>query len=378
MTATLEPSTVTWDSVLAELAQRRSEFHAQHYVPRDFVEKFIPLGVFRAAAPIRFGGEPIPPAQFLQLIERVARVDGSTGWIIAFASSLTYLGALPLDTQAEIYRDGPDIVWAGGLFPMQPAPLRDGRYVIKGRWKYASGCMGADYVGVGLRDESAGGKPRAAVLRPDQVTFVDDWDVTGMAASGSFDVIVENVEVPQEWTFVRGGGETFIDDPLYRYPLIAYQAQAHAAVGLGVAQAALDQVRAAGSRTGVTGAPPLAARAYYRTEFAKAYVALNSARSFYLDVADEVWQTVVAGDPASDEQIARMRLSAANIADTAADVVGRLCAVSGAAIINNGHPMQLLRQDAIVPQLHATLGQAMYDGAGSVLLGQEPVIPGFL
>ncbi|MEV7017084.1 hypothetical protein [Streptomyces sp. NPDC093991] len=169
-----------------------------------------------------------------------------------------------------------------------------------------------------------------------------------------------------------------VDEPLYRYPLIGLQAQVHSAVGLGVARAALNHVREAGARTGITGAPPLADRAYYRTTFARAYAALHSARSFYLDVADEVWQAVVAGDEPSPEQLARIRLSAANVADVSAQVVHDLCSISGAGIISNDHPMQVLRQDALVPQLHATLGQAMYDGAGAVLMGRPPTVPGFL
>ncbi|WP_198602625.1 acyl-CoA dehydrogenase family protein [Streptomyces sp. DH-12] len=159
-----------------------------------------------------------------------------------------------------------------------------------------------------------------------------------------------------------------VDEPLYRYPLIGLQAQVHSAVGLGVARAALNHVREAGARTGITGAPPLADRAYYRTTFARAYAALHSARSFYLDVADEP----------SPEQLARIRLSAANVADVSAQVVHDLCSISGAGIISNDHPMQVLRQDALVPQLHATLGQAMYDGAGAVLMGRPPTVPGFL
>ncbi|MEV0634803.1 acyl-CoA dehydrogenase family protein [Streptomyces sp. NPDC050619] len=369
-------ASATWDSVLAELAERREEFHAQGYVPRDFIEKFKPLGVYRAAAPKRFGGEPLPPAEFIGIVERVAKVDGSAGWVVAFASALTYLGALPIDTQAEIYRDGPDVVYAGGLFPMQPAAETGKGFLVGGRWKFASGCMGADLIGVGLLDEASEGRPRVGLLHKPQVEIVQDWDVTGMRASGSFDVVVRDVEVPREWTFVRGGPST-IDEPLFRYPLIGFQAQVHAAVGLGVAQAALEFVQRAGARTGVTSAPPMADRAYYRTNFAKAYAALHSARAFYYDVAHEVWQTVLTGDDVSPRQLARIRLSSANIADVCAQVVHDLCGISGAGIINNSHPLQLLRQDAHVPQLHATLGQAVYDGAGALLMGRPSTIPGF-
>lgn len=380
MTLTAAPpttSSATWDSVLAELAERRSEFHAQSYVPRDFVARLKELGIYRASAPQQFGGEPVPPADFLRMVERIAAVDGSTGWVATFGSALTYLGSLPLETQAEIYRDGPDVAYAGGLFPVHPVKETADGYVVNGRWKFASGCMGADWIGVGIPgDESTGGKPRAAVLRPEQVRIIQEWDVTGLKASGSFDVVVEDVEVPREWTFVRGGPSN-IDEPLHRYPAIGYQAQVFAAVALGVAGAALEHVREAGSRTGITGAPPLATRAYYRTQFAHATAALRSARAWFLEVADEVWDTVVAGDDVTPEQHADVRVSAAHMADVAARVVADLCAISGSATSNNQHPLQVMRQDVSVPQLHAFLGQSWYDAGGSVLLGQPPTVPGF-
>lgn len=367
----------SWDAVLAELAERRQEFHALGYIPRDFIEKFIPFGVYRHATPMKFGGEVMSPPEFLKIIERIGRVDGSTAWVVGFASANTYLGALPLETQAEIYKNGPDVVTAGGLYPMQQAARTKDGYRVSGRWKFASGCMAADYISVGLLDESAGGKPRAALLPARDLTIVQDWDVSGMRASGSFDTVLDDVTIPYDWTFVRGG-DPLIDEPLFRYPLIGYQAQCHAAIGLGVAQGALDYALDAGASSGVTAAPPRSERSYYRVEFAKAFVALQSARSYFLDVAEEVWQAVSAGEQVTREQKARIRLSATQIADTASQVVHDIAKVSGAAIINNAHPLNLIRLDAQVPQLHAALSQHMYDDAGAVLLGLEPTTPGFL
>jgi indole-3-acetate monooxygenase len=367
----------TWDSVLAELTARRQEFHAQGYVPRDFVEKFFPLGVYRHATPAKFGGEVMPPHEFLALIERIGRVDGSTAWVVGFASANTYLGALPIDTQAQIYDNGPDVVAAGGLFPMQRAERTSTGFRVSGRWRFASGCMAADYIMVGLLDDSAGGKPRAAVLPAREVQIEQNWDVHGMGATGSFDTVLEDVEIPLEWTFVRGGAP-LVDEPLFHYPTLGYQAQCHAAIGLGVAQGALDHAQNAGSYRGITGAPPVGERGYYRTEFAKAYVALQSARAYFLDVAEEVWDTVSAGDAPTADQKARVRLSAVHMSDVASQVVHDIAKVSGAAIINKSHPLDLIRLDAQVPQLHAALSQHVYDDAGAVMLGLEPTTPGFL
>lgn len=377
MSDMLTTTAVTWEAVLEELEDRRDEFHAQRYVPRDFVDKLISLGVYRAAAPQRFGGETIAPADFIRIIERVSSVDASTGWVVAFASALTYLGALPIETQKSIYQNGPDVVYAGGLFPMQPATRTANGYRVSGRWRFASGVMAAEWIGVGILDESAGGRPRAGLVRPEQVEIVDNWNVTGMVASGSFDVIAHDVEIPEELTFIRGGASN-IDEPLFRYPLVAYQAQVHAAVSLGAAQAALAYAVEHGSRAGITGAPPLAARSYFRADFAKARTKFTAARAIYLETAEEVWQTVLAGDPASEDQIACMRLTSAYVAEVSAQTVHDLVTILGTDTLSVDSPMRIVRQDAQVPQMHATLGQAVYESGGAVLLGQQPPLPGFL
>lgn len=370
--------TAAFDDMLSELARRRDEFRELRYVPRDFVDRLKDLGIYRASAPAKFGGDALPPAEFLDIVERISVVDGSTGWVASFGSALVYLAALPAETQAEMYRDGPDVVFAGGLFPVQPATPTERGFLVDGHWKFASGCVAADLLGVGIGgDESSAGKPRTAVLPAEQVEIVQDWDVVGMRGTGSFDLVVRGVEVPREWTFIRGGPAT-IDEPLYRYPAIAYASQVLAVVGAGVARAALTYAEEVGAGyAGVTGAPKLADRPYYRTEIATAEAALRSARAWFYEMSHEVWDTVVAGNPATDEQNANLRLSSAHLARTSSDVVSRLVEISGTAPIHSQHPLQLLLGDALVPKQHAFLGPQIYDSAGAVLMGLPPTTPGF-
>lgn len=373
-----DAGTVGFDEVLSDLAERRDEFREQSYVPRDFIDRLKQIGIFRASTPAMFGGEPLPPAEFLDKIERISAVDGSTGWVASFGSALVYLGSLPLETQAELYKDGPDVCFAGGLFPVQRAEPTETGFLVNGRWKFASGCVGADILGVGIPgDDSTAGKPRTALLWPDQVEIVREWDVVGMKATGSFDIAVDHVEVPREWTFIRGGEPT-VDEPLYRYPTLAYAAQVLSVVSAGVARAALDHaIQVGAGRSGVTGAPKLADRAYYRTGIAEAEAALRSARAYFYEVSHETYETVLAGDPATEKQNAHLRLSASNLARVSSDVVNRVIEISGTGAIYSGHPLQGLMGDALVPKQHAFLGPAMFDAAGAVLMGEPATIPGF-
>jgi alkylation response protein AidB-like acyl-CoA dehydrogenase len=369
---------VTLDDVLTELAQRRGEFREQRYVSRDFVARLKQLGLYRASTPEQFGGEPMRPARFLELIERISAVDGSAGWVASFGSQLIYLGPLPLETHARLYADGPDVVFAGALFPIQQATPTERGFLVNGRWKFASGCMAADIICVGIPgDDSTSGKPRGALVRPRHLEIVQDWDVVGMQGTGSFDLVAKDVEVGREWTFIRGG-EPVIDETLYRYPAITYAAQSLSVVSAGVARAALDFAEEVGSgRASITGAPKLADRAYYRAGIAEAEAKLRSARAYFYEVADDAWQTLVAGGLVSDEQNAHLRLSAAHLARTSSEVVHEVVSLSGTAAIYRDHPLPHLLNDALVPQEHAFLSPAMYDAAGAVFMGQPATVPAF-
>jgi alkylation response protein AidB-like acyl-CoA dehydrogenase len=250
---------------------------------------------------------------------------------------------------------------------------------VNGTWKFASGCKGADWLGVGISTGAPGvpGKPRTAVFRPHQVEIVENWDVVGMQGTGSHDLRVTDQFVADDWTFVRGG-EACVDEPLYRYPTIAYAAQVLAVVNLGLARAALDVAnQMAGGRKTTTGAPQLADRAYYRIELAKAEAQLRSARAFFYDATDTVWQSILAGNPVTPEQTSLLRLAATQIAREGAEVVQRAYRLGGTMAIYRTHPLQRLLRDAMVVTQHAFLGEGNYDGAGAVFVGVPP-IPGYL
>ena len=366
--------------LLAEIRARREEFAAQRFVPKDFIAQLKKAGVYRAATPQCFGGSGLSPMGFLQMIERISVADASVGWVASFGSASVYLAALPRETQAKLYAKGPDLTFAGGLFPLQPAEQVEGGWMVNGTWKFASGCKGADVLGVGIGAAvpgQAGSKPRTAVLPPEQVEIIDNWDVMGLVGTGSHDLKVSQQFVPEEWTFIRGGVPT-IDEPLYRYPTIAYAAQVLAVVNLGVGRAAIDEINLmSGGRVAITGAPKLADRSYVRIEVAKAEAKLRSARAFLDDATGEVWNSILAGNPVTPEQVSLLRLTAVEIAKVGNEVTQAMFGLAGTTAIYSNHPLQRYLRDAAVVKQHAFLGEGIYDGAGAVTLGVPPM-PGFL
>jgi alkylation response protein AidB-like acyl-CoA dehydrogenase len=367
--------------VITEVAARREEFERLLHIPRDMIATMKRAGIFRAGTPKQFGGDALPPATFLRMLERIAIADGSAAWVAAFGSANTYLAALPIETQREIYRTGPDQVFAGGLYPVQPAmPTPDG-WSVTGRWRFASGCMGADWIGVGIGGTPPGaggpdaGKPLTAVFPAAEVEIVQNWNVVGLQATGSHDLRLNGKHVTSAWTFARGA-RAVIDEPLYRYPSVAYQAEVHASVNVGLARAALDVVtsKAGGTKT-TTGAPRLADRGYYRTELAKAEAQWRSVRAFFYESSERAWDTLLRGDPVPSDEANLLRLSATHAAQTCADVVQTVFRLAGTAAIYLDNPLQRLVRDSMVVTQHAFLSEGIYDAAGAMFAGVPPVPP---
>ncbi|MGF3026135.1 acyl-CoA dehydrogenase family protein [Methylobacterium aquaticum] len=379
------PSPVTLAALVAEIARRRDEFNDLTYVPRDVVAMMKQVGIYRATTPTMFGGAPMPPADFMRIVERIATADGSAAWVAAFGSANTYMASLPVETQRIIYADGPDQVFAGGLYPAQRARAVPGGWRVTGRWRFASGCMGADWIGVGIEvdgpsaGDGAPGRPRmlAAVAPAAEVEIVPNWDVVGMQGTGSHDTRVTDKFYPEAWTFVRGG-PAMIDEPLFRYPAVGFQAEVHAACNVGLARAALDlAIEMGGVTKTITGAPRLADRGYYKLELARAEAAWRAARAFFYETAEDAWDTLLKGDPVSPEQANLIRLSATHAAHTSADVIMRAYRIAGMSAIHKDHRMQHIVRDSMVVTQHAFLTEGTLENAGAMLAGALPAGPAY-
>lgn len=366
-----------FDALLESIRQRREEFEAQRHVSQDIIEEFQAIGVYRAMVPTRYGGDEKSPAEFLKMVEAISAADGSAGWVASFGMNPAYLAALPEETLKEVWRDSPDVVFAGGIFPPQPAMRADNGFRIKGRWKFASGCMGASLCGVGILPDEEGALPRMAVLPRDQVEIDPTWDMLGMVATGSHDLVVEDAYVPEDWTFVRGGKPT-IEAPFFRYPSLSFAAQVLAVTTLGMAREALDIVRAmAGGRKSVTGAPNLGEREYAQIALGKAEAKVRAARGFFYDSTEDAWAVIEAGGEPSREQVNLLRLSTTHLTQECAEAIRSVYQISGMTGADNGHPLSRILRDSQLCTQHAFMGEITWKNAGAIFFGHDP-LPGYL
>lgn len=380
-----QPAPITasegFQTLLADIRERarQEEFDRQKFISQDVIERFKALGVYRALVPTRFGGDQRSPMDFCQMVEDISAADGSAGWVASFGMNPVYLAALPLATLEKVYANGPDLVFAGGIFPPQPAAFVDGGLEVNGRWKFSSGCMGASLIGVGISPKNGDtvGLPRLAVMPREKVKIEETWDVVGLIGTGSHDVVIEGVVVPEDWTFVRGGPSN-LDEPMFRYPSLSFATQVLSVVGLGVARAALDYLSGmASGRFSVTGAPALADRPLAQMQMAKAEAELRAARAWFYEAMENAWASVLAGDAVSVEQTNLLRLSSTHATRVSAEVARSAQMLSGMTGVYRDNPLSRFVNDTLVITQHAFMGDMTYQNAGAIFFGNKP-LPGYL
>ena len=370
------------DELCDEIRERAcsGEFDQQAYVSQDIIQKLKQLGVYRAFVPKRFGGDEISPRQFCELIERLSMADGSVGWVASFGMSPAYLGSLPEATLQELYKDSPDIVFAGGIFPPQSAELVDDCFMVNGRWKFSSGCKGADIVGVGIapkKDNETQGLPRMAVLPADKAKIEMTWDTVGLKGTGSHDLVVENVSVPEAWTFVRGEPSK-LTEPFFKYPSLSLATQVLTVVGIGVAAAALDEFKKlAPGKASITGGAEIANRPVTQYEFSQAQAEFLAARNWFYQTMDVVWNEILAGRKPAAQQISDMRLSCTHAARVSARVARKMQMLAGMTAIYTNNPFSRFVNDTNVVTQHAFMGDNTLQNAGAMSFGLNPT-PGYL
>lgn len=367
-----------FDASLELLKKNRDHYAEQGYPDQEFIDQLKRAGLYRASTPQRFGGEPLPPSQFMEKIARIASIDPAAAWVASFGSSLVYFSALPEESQREIYGDGPDVVFAGGLFPMQEAEKVDGGFLCSGTWQFASGCHGADILGVGLRGgPETEGRPITALIDPDDAEIVSNWDVSGMRGTGSDGVRVEDLFVPTERTFVRGGTPT-IDEPLTRYPATALAAQVLAVVALGAARGALDLVRnSLSSSVSITGGSAKSQRPTAQRQLALGEARLRAAYAGFMAETDRVWSKCLDDADITDDDRTMLRLMSTHAAHDGRDVIMAAFDIVGTGGIFRSHPIQRYLQDGMVPAQHAMLQSNTLEAAGALMLGLDSPIPSF-
>ena len=373
----------TWadwaDAFALRLADRAGEAEARRTLPEATIAEATEAGFFALLAPVGVGGQGASFTEFMDVVRRLSQGCASSGWTLSFlalhAWMLCKFGA---EAQAEFFRDG--------RMPLAPAPLAPtgkavptkGGFIVSGRWEWATGINHADWVLVnGLNSETM--MPVFCALPIEAVTIDDVWYVSGMAATGSQAVIVNDVFVPEHLTLpaqaMAAGaspGEAEHPGSTLSYPLRAGLALVAATPALGAAEAALAyyQQRMKTKLQAFSGGAKQCDLQTTHLRLGEAIAEVSAARLTWEEACRVIERIGPDGANAPLDRQVWLRLAAAQIVRLANSAANTLAAAAGASASMTSAPLQRQLRD-----LQVMRGHVMFDWdrtavlAGKVELG---------
>ncbi len=356
------------------IRDRGAEIERAGRLPADIVASLHAAGVFRLWMPVELGGFEAAPADVVRLVQALSEADGSTGWCSATGLASNIAGALLSEpTARELYSTGSELC-GGALMPGGRAvPQPDGGFLVSGRWSFGSGTQHCDWL-VGTTLIVADGPPaaRAVLMARSAVEFVENWQVVGLAGTGSVDYRVHELYVPAERALDLANTVPWPAGSMWQIPLRSLLYPILAAVPLGIARRATTELAALTDRVRYGSQSRLADREVVQAAVARARALIDSGAGYLSATLQALRDAADAGRVPSAIERADARLAAAFATEQAVEAVSLCYRTAGTAAIYQDNALQRALRDVNTASQHYALSGQGYQLAGRVLLGFDP------
>jgi 3-hydroxy-9,10-secoandrosta-1,3,5(10)-triene-9,17-dione monooxygenase len=358
--------------VLLERAQKCED--ARVLLPEN--EKLLhETGLFRFHQPKRFGGMELPFVAVVDIVSELARGCPSTAWNVGNLGCHHWiLGYYEPDTQHELWDRNPDVLIASSiaLAAGRGRKTEDG-FVVSGRWPFSSGVDNSAWnmLAVTIYEDEKAVDWRLCLVPKSDYTVIDTWYAMGMIGTGSKDIQVKEVFVPERralaLTRCRGGGEhpgaVLNTGSLFRLPIVAPAGHPLSATALGTAEGALEHVRNSFSkRVGTYTGAKVSDFQAVQVKLARARCLIDSARSLMRESAVAFQNFADRGSVPALETKLHYRAQNAFAVAQAREAVETLWSFYGANAIYTRDPLQRYLRDVQAASQHFSFN---FDIAGS-------------
>lgn len=342
-------------------------------------------GLYRALLPREYGGDEAQPADAVRMVEALAQADGSVVWCVGQAAicgmAIAYVQPHVART---IWGEDPRGVLAWGFAQGARAKVVDGGYRVTGQWGFGSGGHHASWLGghcqVELPDGSllkdAQGNPveRTMLMRQEQVTWEENWDVIGLRGTGSDTYRVKDLFVPADFTVRRDLDEERVyQAPLYQFSTTNMYASCFAGVMLGIARRQLDSFKdLAGAKVPSSTTTLMRNSPVVQLFVAQQEAKLRQARAWLLEVLRECWDAVQVSGALTFDQKVMIRLAATSAIHRAREVAESCYQEAGTTAIFESNPFERPCRDMHAAGQQVQARTAHLEAVGAHLLGLEP------
>ncbi len=368
------------EAMVPRLRARAADAEALRRLPDATIQDAVDAGFLGMMTPRRWGGAECDVATFLDATRRLAHGCASSAWTLSFLSLHAWiLCRFEPRLQEELFAAGPAPRTPAPLAPTGRAQPVEGGYRVSGRWEWATGIMHAEWVMVSAMDPESG--PRFCVLPRAEVEVEDVWHVAGMAATGSNAIVVRDAFVPAHRTLaiwlIKAGqtpGEAMHAGTTVGWPMGPVLALVACTPALGAAEDALDVFTARmRDKLQSYSTQKQAEVPATHLRLGEGIATVRAARLVWEDAVRRLEGIGPLGAAAPVEDLAAIRLAAADVVRLANHAINGLAAAAGASAGFLSSPLQRHLRDVQMIRGHVIFD---WDRAaqitGKVTLGIEP------
>ncbi len=238
------------EALVPVLASRSEACEKLRRAPDETVRDYVDNGLLRICQPARYGGYDLGYDVLCEVIQTLARGCGSQAWVhMVLADNPLKLSAFSLDAQDDVWaKDSTARVCVAVAAVGKGAPV-EGGILWNAVHGFCSGIDHADWVICGgfVYENGQKGKGIFALIPKSDIKIIDDWNVVGLAGTGSKSFEVKNAFVPahrvldkKDYDEGTAPGHKFYTSPVTRLPRGGVSAVSYTAVAVGVAEGFLD------------------------------------------------------------------------------------------------------------------------------------------
>jgi 3-hydroxy-9,10-secoandrosta-1,3,5(10)-triene-9,17-dione monooxygenase len=327
-------------------------------------------GLFRFHQPKIFGGMELPFIAVVDIVSELARGCPSTAWNVGNLGCHHWILAYyEPETQHELWDANPDVLIASSIALAAGRGKRvAGGFQVSGKWPFSSGVDNSDWnmLAVTIYEDDKAVDWRLCLVPKSDYQVIDTWYAMGMVGTGSKDIEVKEVFVPERRALAlarcRGGlehpGAALNKGDLFKVPIVASAGHPLSATALGTAEGAFEHVRDVfRKRVGTYTGAKVSEFQAVQVKLARARCLIDSAR--YL-----MRESALAFRNSSFDIEAKLRLRAQNAfaVSQAREAVETLWSFYGANAIYTRDPLQRYLRDVQAASQHFSFN---FDIAGS-------------
>jgi 3-hydroxy-9,10-secoandrosta-1,3,5(10)-triene-9,17-dione monooxygenase len=297
------------------------------------------------------------------------------------------LGMFPPEAQHDVWGPSPDALTVTSFTAdSSKAEVVDGGYRISGYWKFASGVHFCDWGMFGIRIPRDGQPPeyRMVLLHKNDYRVLDKWFSSGLRATGSTDIVIDDVFVPEYRSIVLTSlkgqptpGSAINPGYLYRLPLYPVLNYNVFSAAIGIARGAIESyVARTRNQIAKLANAKVAEFSTIQLRVSESSVEIDCAELLTQRNAEEFNKTAKAGQSMAIEDRVRYRRDVSYATMLCMRAVDRVMAVAGANGLDNDTVEQRAFRDIhALNQNVALMWDAIAIPFGRVTLGLDPGDP---